>query len=166
MFDCGVETFALLGFIGTILSLAFRPLLGWAIDVFGEKLIISIESLLLIIISILYGFSPVWFSARIALIIIMACFVADQLLFAVRIARTTYLNRIIECTDDLTPTLSMGVSLDHGVSMMIPLAGGLLWTYYGYTPVFVASAIIAAANLVLARFIPNRDKTILANSIQ
>ena len=157
VFNSGVETFAMLGFIGTVLSLAFRPLLGRAIDVLGERLIISIESCLLVIMSILYGFSPTWFSSDVALIIIMACFVADQLLFSVRIARTTYLNRIVDTPDDLAPTLSMGITLDHAVSMLIPLLGGLLWTYYGYLPVFIASGIIAIINLILAGFIPTRE---------
>ncbi len=158
IFNSGVETFALLGFIGTVLSLAFRPLLGRAIDILGERVIISIESCLLIIMSILYGFSPTWFPGNVAVIIIMACYIADQLLFAVRIARTTYLNRIADSTDDLAPTLSMGLTLDHAVSMLIPVVGGLLWSYYGYTPVFVASGIIAVINLILAGFIPARQE--------
>ncbi|MDD4775259.1 MAG: MFS transporter [Syntrophomonas sp.] len=156
VFGCGVETFALLGFLGTVLSLVFRPLLGQAIDAFGERVIISIESLLLVIMSILYGFSPTWFNPEAALTIIMICFIADQLLFSVRMARTTYLNRIVDSADELTPTLSMGLSLDHAVSMLIPLGGGLLWTYYGYVPVFVVSGLLALANLALASFIPDR----------
>lgn len=157
IFNCGVETFALLGFIGTTLSLVFRPLLGRAIDAFGERFIISLESALLVIMSILYGFSPAWFSSATAMIIIMACYIADQLLFSVRIARTTYLNRIVETPDDLASTLSMGLTLDHAVSMLIPMAGGLLWTYYGYIPVFIASGVIAVINLALARLIPVRQ---------
>lgn len=158
VFNCGIETFALLGFIGTLLSLVLRPLLGRAIDSWGEKVIIGAESLLLVILSILYGFSPTWFSSDVALSIIMACFVTDQLLFSVRIARTTYLNRIIDSPEDLTPTISMGLTLDHAVSMLIPLGGGLLWTHYGYTPVFVIAGIIAVLNLLLSRFIPTRER--------
>jgi len=158
VFDRGIDTFALLGFIGTVLSLAFRPLLGRAIDVLGERVIIAAESMLLIILSLLYGFSSAWFSSSVALTIIMACYITDQLLFSVRMARTTYLNRIVDTPDDLTPTISMGLTLDHAVSMLIPLGGGLLWTHYGYIPVFVASGIIAVLNLVLAGFIPSREK--------
>ena len=156
VFGCGVETFALLGFLGTVLSLVFRPLLGQAIDRLGEKVIISAESIVLVLMSLLYGFSSSWFSQETALIITMACFVADQLLFSVRIARTTYLNRIVDHPDDLTPTISMGLSLDHAVSMLIPLGGGLLWTYYGYIPVFLASGVLALTNLGLAFLIPSR----------
>lgn len=156
VFGCGVETFALLGFLGTVLSLVFRPLLGQAIDRLGEKVIISAESIVLVLMSLLYGFSTSWFSRETALIITMACFIADQLLFSVRIARTTYLNRIVDHPDDLTPTISMGLSLDHAVSMLIPLGGGLLWTYYGYIPVFLASGVLALTNLGLAFLIPSR----------
>jgi len=156
VFNCGIEVFALLGFVGTVLSLAFRPLLGRAIDAWGERPIIAIESLLLMILCILYGFSPHWFSYRVALSITMACFVSDQLLFGVRIARTTYLNRIVDSAEDLTPTISMGITLDHAVSMLIPMGGGLLWIHYGYVPVFVAAGLIAFVNLILSAFIPSR----------
>ncbi len=89
VFHANIETFAILGFIGTVLSIFFRPLLGRAIDAWGERRIIAMESCMLIIISILYGFSPGWFSNQVAMLIIMACFICDQLLFSVRIARTT-----------------------------------------------------------------------------
>lgn len=156
VFGCGVQTFALLGFLGTVLSLGFRPLLGRAIDRWGERVIISAESLLLVVMSLLYGFSSSWFSRETALTITMACFIADQLLFSVRMARTTYLNRIVDRPEELTPTISMGLSLDHAVSMLIPLGGGLLWTYYGYLPVFLVSGLLALANLGLALAIPGR----------
>jgi len=157
IFNCGIETFALLGFIGTILGMVFRPLLGRAIDLWGEKIIISAESILLIIMSIFYAFSPAWFSAAVALIVIMTCYVADQLLFAVRMARTTYLNRITDSPDDLAPTISMGITLDHAISMLIPLGGGWLWIKYGFVPVFLVSGVIAFLNLILTRFMEDRS---------
>ena len=139
VFHANIETFAILGFIGTVLSIFFRPLLGRAIDAWGERRIIAMESCMLIIISILYGFSPGWFSNQVAMLIIMACFICDQLLFSVRIARTTYLARIADGPEDIASTISMGLSMDHAVSMLIPLGGGLLWAHYGYLPVFLVS---------------------------
>jgi len=156
VFHANIETFALLGFIGTVLSIFFRPLLGRAIDAWGERRIITIESCILIIISILYGFSPNWFPTRVAMLIIMACFICDQLLFSVRIARTTYLARIADGPEDIASTISMGLSMDHAVSMLIPLGGGLLWAHYGYLPVFLVSGGLAVCNLVVAAFIPDR----------
>ncbi len=157
VFHANIETFAILGFIGTVLSIFFRPLLGRAIDAWGERRIIAMESCMLIIISILYGFSPSWFSNQVAMLIIMACFICDQLLFSVRIARTTYLARIADGPEDIASTISMGLSMDHAVSMLIPLGGGLLWAHYGYLPVFLVSGGLAICNLLIAFFIPDRQ---------
>jgi hypothetical protein len=156
VFGCGIQTFALLGFIGTILSLSFRPWLGRAIDAWGEKIIIASESILLILMSILYGFSLNWFPTQIAFILVAACYISDQLLFAVRMARTTFLYRTVDCPEDLSPTITMGLTLDHAVSMLIPIGGGLLWTRFGYTPVFIAAGVFALVNLWMALLIPGR----------
>ena len=157
VFHADIATFAVLGFIGTVLNLVFRPWLGKAIDAWGERTIIMLESCLLIVICLFYGFAGNLFAARVAVIIIMACYICDQLLFSVRIARTTYLNRIIDTPDDLGATLSMGLTMDHGVSMLIPLGGGLLWAHYGYISVFLVAGALAIVNLWLATYIPKRD---------
>ncbi|HBK52523.1 MFS transporter [Syntrophomonas wolfei] len=163
VFNTQVQTFALLGLIGTVVSLGFRPLLGRAIDAWGERLVIFLESAILVVICILYGFSLYWFSARIALVIIMICYIVDQLLFAVTMARSTYLNRIADSRDDVAPTLSMGTTLDHGVSMTIPFVGGIIWALFGFHWVFVAAAVIALLNMAASLFIPGIEEERLNN---
>lgn len=158
IFACGVETFAVLGLIGTVISLAFRPLLGLAIDIWGEKIILISEAVLLIFICFLYGFAAKWFPASFALIVIYVCFIIDQLLLAVTMARTTYLKRIADSEEDIAPTISMGLTLDHAVSMIVPFGGGLLWVKYGYEWVFVAAAAIALVSLFFAFFVPEFNK--------
>jgi len=111
-----------------------------------------------VIICSLYGMGRQWFVPAIAIYVIMACYIIDQLLMAVTIARTTYLNRIVESADDIAPTLSMGLTLDHAVSMTVPIAGGLLWAKYGYEWVFLAAGLIALINLAAALFISEREK--------
>lgn len=154
LFGLGVDKFALLGLVGTSIGLVFRPLLGNAIDCWGERIIILCESVLLILVCVLYGFAPGWFPPATALLLIMACFVVDQVLFAASMARVTYLNRIVEHQDDVGPTISMGVTLDHVVSMSVPVGGGLLWATYGFQWVFVVAAAIAVMNLVASLYIP------------
>ena len=72
-------------------------------------------------------------------------FILDNLMFATRIARTTYLNRIVEERSHIAPTVSFGVTIDHAVSMSIPAAGGLLWAAYGYKAVFIAASLLSVA---------------------
>lgn len=155
MFHCGIDTFAILGIIGTTIGLVFRPLLGKAIDVLGERFVLVTEAIIIFIICIFYAFSPAWFAADIAIMVIFVCYIIDQLLFAVNMARTTYLHSIADNPHEVAPTLSMGVTLDHAVSMIIPIGGGILWAVYGFEWVFLSAAVIALISLGLAFMVPN-----------
>ncbi|HMA64895.1 MAG TPA: hypothetical protein VKO63_06850, partial [Chitinispirillaceae bacterium] len=97
-----------------------------------------------------YGYSSQWFSKEIALIVAAACFIADQLLMSVNMARSTYLKKIAISKDHITPTLTMAVSIDHIFSISIALLGGLIWSKFGHQAVFLLGAVIALVNLVSA----------------
>lgn len=150
VFHQPVTTFALLGLVGTVLGIVFKPALGIAIDRLGERTIIMLESLALVVVCLGYGFAKELFPIPLALFVVYACFVGDNLLFACLMARATYLNKIVENKNDLTPTLSMGVSVDHAVSMTIPFFAGLLWEYVGFKYVFLVAAILAMVNFWVA----------------
>lgn len=156
LFHCGVATFAVLGLIGTVASILFRPLLGRMIDSLGERVIITAESAILIVICLLYGAAPEWLGAKAGLLVVGACYIMDQLLFSVNMARIIYLNRTVDSTDDIAPTISMGLTMDHAVSMLVPIAGGLIWEAFGYFWVFAGAGMIAAVNLYVASRIPDR----------
>jgi hypothetical protein len=58
--------------------------------------------------------------------------------------------------DDISPSLSLGTSIDHIVTMFLPILGGLVWYNggpNGYKYVFIGGAVIAMMNFVSARFI-------------
>lgn len=154
LFHQPASTFALLGLVGTVLGIFFRYALGIAIDRLGERKIILWESLLLVVICLGYGFARFIFPAATALLVIYACFIIDQLLFACLLARSTYLHKILKKPEDLTPTLAMGVSVDHAVSMSVPVLGGLLWEAAGFQYVFLVAAFIALINCAAALYIP------------
>ena len=144
--------------LATLLTLAgiagivFQPLLGKAIDTLGEKTVLTLEALCLIFVCLGYGFSRSLFHEQTAFIVASICFIADQLLMSVNMARSTYLKKIVRHPDHLTPTLTMSVSIDHIFSISIALIGGLVWSL-GYQTVFLLGAGIAVVNLVTARFI-------------
>jgi MFS family permease len=153
IFHQPVATFAMLGLIGTGLGIFFKPALGAAIDKVGERAVIMAESLTLVAICVGYGYADL-FPPAVALVVAYACFVGDNLLFACLMARATYLNKIVDDRADLTPTLSMGVTVDHAVSMTIPFFAGLLWESMGYRYVFLVAAALAVINFIAATFIP------------
>jgi predicted MFS family arabinose efflux permease len=139
--------------VAGIAGIVFQPLLGRAIDSLGERSVLAIEAACLVFVCMGYGFSRNLFSERIALVVAAVCFVADQLLMSVNMARSTYLKKIAVHPDHVTPTLTMSVSLDHVFSITIALVGGVIWTKWGYQMVFVLGAGIALVNLVSVQFI-------------
>lgn len=147
VFDEPASTIAKLWVASSLLGIVFKPALGRLIDRIGERPILVADAAVLTLVCLGYGFGPslplgVW-GVRLAYL----CFVLDQMLFAVGMARTSYLKRIAVDANDLTPTLSLGVSIDHAVSMSLPALGGLLWVHYGYPYVFAAAAAISVVNI-------------------
>ncbi len=142
--------------IGAFVGIVVQPLIGRMIDLLGERTMLSMEAALLVIVCAGYGFSGTIFSAHTAFIISAVCYIADQMLMSVGIARSTYLKKIALDSSHIMPTLTLAVSMDHVFSITIALCGGMIWNSLGYQAVFVFGALIAVVNLVSARRIRMR----------
>ena len=144
-------TFAILGLIVSVVSILTRTIVGNAIDIKGERFVLSLEAIILIVICIGYSFAGDLLPVGVAAIVISACYILDNSMSVVEMARSTYVKKIAVEPGDVTPTLSAGTSFDHIIAMSIPFLGGLLWTYFGYKYVFMVAAFIALINLLLSR---------------
>ncbi|MBU3190401.1 MFS transporter [Clostridium bowmanii] len=149
-FNVDPPTFAILGLIIAVLSIFTRTIVGNAIDIKGERYVLSFEAIVLIVICMGYSFAADLVPPSIAVIIIASCYVIDNSLSVVEMARSTYIKKIAICPEDVIPTLSAGTSFDHVIAMSIPFVGGILWTTMGYQYVFIVAAFIAAINLFLS----------------
>jgi MFS family permease len=149
-FNVGADTIAFLIMLAAILGVVFRQLFGICVDRFGERLVLAADAIVLVVICAGFAFSR-------NLHLLYALYILDNLMFATRIARTTYLSKIAEERSDIAATLSLGVSVDHVASMTVPALGGLLWVKFGYPAVFIAASVIAALNLLAAVKIPARQ---------
>jgi predicted MFS family arabinose efflux permease len=136
--------------IGGVIGIVFKPLLGRAIDQYGERTIIAGEAVALIVVCLGYGFSRKLFPVTVALIIASACYVVDQLLMSVSMARATYLKKIARDPQEVTSTLTAATSIDHVFSISIALLGGIIWKTVGYEYIFLLGAVIALINLFFA----------------
>lgn len=143
--DVPVSTIALLYFISSSLGVLIRPLLGDVIDWLGERTVLAVDELLLMVICLTYAFAGDIFPSPWHLYALYATYVLDSTLFALRVARTTYLKKIAEDPKDITPTISMGITIDHAVAMSLPVLSGYIWEAYGFRWVFILAALIALA---------------------
>ena len=110
-----VSTIALLYFIASALGVLLRPLLGDVIDWLGERTVLAVDELMLLVVCLVYAFAGDILPAPWALWTLYGAYVLDSVLFALRVARTTYLKKIALHPGDTTPSLSLGITIDHGV---------------------------------------------------
>ena len=150
IFHLDAPVFAVLGVIVALISIFTRTIIGKAIDSKGERFILSLEAIVLFVICIGYAYAADFFSASVALVIIVVCYILDNSMSTVEMARSTYLRKIAVTPSDVTHTLATGTSLDHIVSMSIPVLGGMLWVALGYKYVFLVAAAVALLNLFLS----------------
>jgi len=83
---------------------------------------------------------------------------ADNLIFLLGIAMTTYLNKIAK-PEDIRPALSMGITMDHIAAVIMPLIGGLLWTRFSYVLIFQIGAVVALVSLAVCQKVTSEDST-------
>ena len=141
-------TLAVLLILGGIAGIVFQPILGNAIDRFGERVVLMMEASVLILVCFGYGFAESFLPHKQAFYLVAACFVVDQLLMSVSMARATYLKKIAVHPDHITPTLTMAVTIDHAFSIGVAVLGGAIWKYLGYQYVFLFGSAIACVNVI------------------
>ncbi len=140
-----VSTIALLYFMSAVLGVVLRPLLGDVIDWLGERVVLAADEVLLVVICLIYAFAGDILPDPYGVYLLYGAYVFDAILFALRIARTTYLKKIADDPSEITPTISLGITIDHSVAMTLPILSGYVWEQYGFRWVFIIAAGIAAA---------------------
>ena len=136
--------------IGGVIGILFQPLLGWAIDKFGERVVLASEAVILVFVCIGYGFAKFVFSENTAFLVVCVCFLVDQMIFSVGMARATYMKKIAIQPDHIQPALTAAVTIDHAFSITAALVGGVIWNAFGFQYVFLLGMGIAIINFFTA----------------
>ena len=122
------------------------PRVGRLIDRVGERRILVFYFACLILFFVGYAFIRERY-------VLYVLFVVDNAYFVFATALTTYVSRIAPSREH-TPTLGMGVAMNHVAAVLMPLVGGLLWKYLGYQWAFLVGAAAAAVSVFVARHVP------------
>ena len=140
------QTIATLIVIGGVIGILFQPVLGKAIDKLGEKVVLASEAVLLVFVCLGYGFSRSFLPENIAFLIACFCYLLDQVLMSVSMARSTYMKKIALQDSDIQPALSASITIDHLFSISVALIGGVIWNQFGFQYVFLLGVLIALVN--------------------
>ena len=158
MFAQTAPDLALLMGISAGLGLFIKPFFGNMIDRFGERMILMVDAVLIVVLCTGYAVVPNLFQPGVALLLLYSFFVMDELLFSLSMARTTYLSSIVHDKNDMIPTMGLGGTLDHAVSMIVPLIGGILWVTIAPWAVFTFAGLVAIVTFFVVRRIPGKPE--------
>lgn len=150
VFEQPTQTMATLFTISGIIGVLFQPLLGRAVDKLGERIVLAGEAVVLIFVCFGYGYAKFLLPPNIAFLVVCACFLIDQMIFSVSMARATYMKKIAKQPGDIQPALTTAVTIDHIFSISAALLGGLLWNAFGFQYVFLFGMGIAIVNFFAA----------------
>ncbi|MCL2402061.1 MAG: MFS transporter [Oscillospiraceae bacterium] len=154
IYDQPVTTVTTLVLITSVISVFLRPMLGIFIDKMGERFVLVFEASLLLLSCFGFAFARTLFSPTVALVVVSACFIIDNIFsIGAGMARTTYVRRLAANQEEVSGTLSLSISLDHIVTMSMPFFAALLWERNidtGYIYVFLVGAVISAVCILLA----------------
>lgn len=141
-----LQTIALLMIINTVVNMIGAPWIGRMIDRIGERRILLTSYFALIFVFI--GYASIKHAS-----ILCVLYCLDNLFYLSTSCLTTYLQKIAS-PEDLMPSLSLGVTLNHTAAVMVPLIGGYLWASLGYPVTFSGGAVVVAISLMLAMRVP------------
>jgi hypothetical protein len=116
------------------------------------------DTLILIAVCFLYGFSHRIFPARIAFYVVCANYVLDAVISVASMASNVYVQDIAANQEEITATISTGISVNHVISIIIALLGGLIWKLAGIELLFSLSAFLGLLNSFYAASIKVEKK--------
>jgi MFS family permease len=141
-----------------VFGFLLSPLMGRLIDSLGYKIIMVGDTLILVAVCLLYGFAHRIFPVHIAFIVVCANFVLDSVISLASMASNVYVQDIAANQEEITATLSTGVSINHVISIFIALMGGWLWETAGIEALFSMSAALGIVNSIYAASIKVEKK--------
>lgn len=141
-FGFTVQGIAALFLVNNIVNYFLSPLIGKAIVRFGERKVLSLEYLGLIVIFIAYGLVE-------SKIIVALLYIVDHILFNFAMAIRTFFQKIAD-PEDIAPSMAVGFTINHIAAVVLPVIGGLLWLI-DYRIVFFSGAFFSFISLLFVQ---------------
>jgi len=161
------DTIALLTIVIGFISIFFYNKIGRWMDQFGIKRMMYVDGITFIAVYIIYGFvvwgitSGILPNHGLSIWVVYLLFISDRLSMQFGMVNSIYLKSIAWDHEEVTSTLSMGISLDHVVSILAAIAGGYVWTKWGSQWVFFIAAAFSLGNLYVAYCVqPDKEKAL------
>ena len=139
-----IQMVSVLFVVNNVVNIFANPLIGRAVNRFGERWVLSLEYSGLVAVFLAYAFAPdPWVAAGL--------YVVDNVLFNFSMALRTFYQKIAE-PGDMATGMAVGFTINHIAAVVIPVLGGLLWLV-DFRTVFVAAAGLSVVSLIFVQCI-------------
>jgi ABC-type multidrug transport system fused ATPase/permease subunit len=143
-----VGTVAGIYVLNYVLTYLTNGLISRAINVHGERVVLSLESASLFVLFLGYAFiDNVW--------VAVFLFVLDSIFFNFSIGLNTYLQKTAD-PRDLAQSTAVGYTINHISAVVIPLMGGALWLFNWRLPFIIGAGLTALSLLFTQRIITSK----------
>ncbi len=160
-FSQPLQTMTLLSIVGAFTIFFFNPFMGHLIDRYGERRLLVgggiIATAIYATYAVLCTKSP---EDSLVVFALLALSFLDRLSQSTLMGRDVFVKHTADHPDEIMPTLSAGVSMDHVASVLSPMLGGLLWVTLGAQWVFIAGAVIGVIYTSMCFLVPPKKKDV------
>ena len=154
VYGARTELIATLYGIWSLATIFVGPLFGKLLDKVGYRVILIVDATLLMLLCVVYGFAHRILPMDVAFVVVSVVFVLDAVLFVVGMARAMYARTLSESQEEVTAALSTGISVNHLISIVIAIAGGVLWQRLGMETLFTVAALFGAGSALFSFTLP------------
>ncbi|ACV67727.1 MFS transporter [Desulfohalobium retbaense] len=144
-FGLSVQEITLLFVANQALNYFVSPLVGRAINHFGERSVLSVEYASLIVVFLVYALSDSQW-------LVLAMYIVDHVVFNCAMAIRTFFQKIGD-PGDIAPSMAVGFTINHIAAVLIPAAAGLIWLV-DPAWVFLGGVGLSLCSLLLVQAIP------------
>ena len=149
-YGAGAMAISILFAVSAIASFVFAPLVGKIIDRFGYKIVMVMDTIILVAVCFFYGFAHHMFSMQTAFLVCCVNYVLDAVISLASMASNVYVQDLSDTPEEVKATISTGVSVNHLITILIALFGGWIWQVLGIETLFILSAAFGLCNSAYA----------------
>jgi len=129
----GVSTVAGIFVVNYMLTFLTNRQISYAINRYGERVVLSLESISLFVLFLGYAFvENVW--------VVVGLYMLDSIFSNFSIGLNTLLQKIAD-PKDLSPSTAVGFTINHISAVFIPLFGGAMWMLNWRFPFLLGAAL-------------------------
>lgn len=148
-YKLSVAHITVLFIVNNVITYFLSPVVGRAINKYGERTMLTIEYTGLFFVFLGYGLIENQYFAT-------GLYIVDNLFFSFIIAINTFFRKFAD-PKDIAPSMSVGFTINHLMAVILPVVGGLLWTISWRIPFFAAS-FLSLCSLAFTQVIKRYEK--------